>query len=144
MQPHVYNLRSRRCFSALAQSFAAASNQFGFRLVHYSVQGNHIHFLVEAEDKRALSRGMQGLTIRMARALNRVMNNRKGKVFSDRYQCDQVKGGAIQRLKRLRDNNQNHEAEETLARETCEWCLLTKPSNKGGERSDGPQVSNAV
>jgi REP element-mobilizing transposase RayT len=84
MKAHVYNLRSRRCFRALAGAFSAGRDRFGFRLIHYSVQGNHIHFLVEAEDKRALSRGMQGLTIRMARALNRVMK-RNGKVFADRY-----------------------------------------------------------
>jgi len=48
------------------------------------VQGNHLHFLVEAEDARALSRGMQGLTVRMAKALNRVMQ-RRGAVFADRF-----------------------------------------------------------
>ncbi len=48
------------------------------------MQGNHLHFLVEAENTRALSRGMQGLTIRMAKALNRVMQ-RRGKVFADRF-----------------------------------------------------------
>jgi len=54
------------------------------RLVHYSVQGNHLHLLVEAKGREALSRGMQGLTIRLARGLNRVMG-RRGKVFADRY-----------------------------------------------------------
>jgi REP element-mobilizing transposase RayT len=53
-------------------------------LVHYSVQGNHVHLLVEAEDERALSRGMNGLGVRVARGLNRVMG-RKGKVLDDRY-----------------------------------------------------------
>jgi hypothetical protein len=48
------------------------------------VQGNHLHLLVEAADKAALSRGMQGLAVRVARALNRVAG-RRGKVFSDRY-----------------------------------------------------------
>jgi REP element-mobilizing transposase RayT len=52
--------------------------------VHYSVQGNHVHLLVEAEDERALSRGMNGLGVRVAKGLNRVMG-RSGKVLEERY-----------------------------------------------------------
>jgi hypothetical protein len=48
------------------------------------VQGNHVHFVVEAEGTKALSRGMQGLNVRTAVALNRLMQ-RRGKVFADRY-----------------------------------------------------------
>jgi REP element-mobilizing transposase RayT len=80
---HVYNLRSRRCFKSLENAFFAGGNKFGLRLNHFSVQGNHVHLIVEADDNRALSRGMQGLTIRMARSLNRVMQ-RRGSVFADR------------------------------------------------------------
>ena len=80
----VWSLRTRRCFVALSRAFWGGANRFGFRLVHYSVQGNHIHFLVEAEDRIALSRGMTGLGTRMARSLNRVMQ-RSGAVFADRY-----------------------------------------------------------
>src|SRR5262249_59717460 len=73
MRKGVWNLRSRRCFTALSRAFWGGANRFGFRLVHFSVQGNHIHMLVEAEDQRALSRGMNGLNVRIARSLNRVM-----------------------------------------------------------------------
>jgi len=52
--------------------------------VHYAILKNHLHLLVEARDRRALSRGMQGLLIRVARRLNRVWG-RAGKVFADRY-----------------------------------------------------------
>jgi hypothetical protein len=40
---HVWNLRSRRCFSAIESAFAAPRERFGMRIVHFSVQGNHIH-----------------------------------------------------------------------------------------------------
>jgi REP element-mobilizing transposase RayT len=80
----VFNLRAKRCFRRLEEAFWKGRERFGFRLVHYSVQGNHIHFLVEAENEISLGRGMKGLTVRMARALNRVMQ-RRGKVFADRY-----------------------------------------------------------
>ena len=82
--PHVWNLRSRRCFLRIARSFERGRDRFGFRLVHFSVQGNHIHLVVEACDERALARGMQGLGVRIAKALNRLMQ-RKGTVFADHY-----------------------------------------------------------
>jgi hypothetical protein len=52
--------------------------------VHFSVQGNHIHFIVEADGARELSRGMQGLNVRIAFALNRLIG-RRGKVLDDRF-----------------------------------------------------------
>src|SRR5690606_21787361 len=45
---------------------------------------NHLHLLVEAANNAALSRGMKGLLVRMARGLNRLIG-RKGTVFTDRY-----------------------------------------------------------
>ena len=84
MRKDVWQLRTRRCFAALARAFWGGADRFGFRLVHYSVQGNHVHLLVEAEDERALSRGMNGLGVRVAKGLNRVMR-RHGRVLEDRY-----------------------------------------------------------
>jgi hypothetical protein len=48
------------------------------------VQRDHLHLIVEAEDTRSLSRAMQGLSVRIAKALNRALG-RKGKVFADRF-----------------------------------------------------------
>lgn len=84
MKPHVWNLRSRRCYRRLQRAFEQARGRFGARLIEYSVQGNHLHLIVEADDSAALSRGMQGLTIRIARALNALMA-RSGRVFDDHY-----------------------------------------------------------
>jgi REP element-mobilizing transposase RayT len=80
----VWNLRSNRCFGAIEQCFADARERFGLRLIEFSVLGNHLHLLVEADSSRALSRGMQGLNVRIAKALNRVME-RSGRVFDDHY-----------------------------------------------------------
>jgi REP element-mobilizing transposase RayT len=82
--PEGWNLRSQRCFRVIAACFAAALGRFGLRLIHFSVLGNHLHLIVEADDSEALSRGMQGLNIRLARALNRVMR-RSGRLFADHY-----------------------------------------------------------
>src|SRR3979409_2349252 len=60
MERGVWNLRSGRCFSKLRPAFYKASRA-EFKVVHYSVQGNHLHLLVEAQNARSLSRGMCGL-----------------------------------------------------------------------------------
>ena len=78
------SLRRKSAYRVLERAFAAGGERFGFRLIHFSVQSNHMHLLAEAEDRRALSRGMQGLSIRIARGFNRLWR-RTGKVFVDRY-----------------------------------------------------------
>jgi REP element-mobilizing transposase RayT len=83
MRPHVWNLRSRRSARVLREAFVKARARY-FRIVQFSVQGNHLHLIVEADSARALARGVQGLSVRIARGLNRMME-RTGKVFSDRY-----------------------------------------------------------
>ncbi len=81
---HVWNLRSRRAFRLLEQCLADALGRFGLRIIQFSVMGNHIHLIVEADSNESLSRGMQGLCIRVAKALNRLMD-RSGTVFSDHF-----------------------------------------------------------
>jgi len=78
------SLRQRREGKLLLQAFAAGKERFGFRLVHFTIQGNHLHLIVEAKSREALSRGMKGLSVRIARSLNKAWG-RKGKVFCDRY-----------------------------------------------------------
>ncbi len=78
------SLRSKHPFRVLRRSFAAGCDRFGFRLNHYSVQGTHLHFIVEAKDRESLSRGLKGLAVRIARGLNKLWS-RKGRVFRDRY-----------------------------------------------------------
>ena len=62
----------------------AAASKPAFRVVHFSVQSDHLHLLVEGADKPALALGLRGLAIRVARAINRALG-RTGRVWSDRY-----------------------------------------------------------
>jgi REP element-mobilizing transposase RayT len=80
---HVGNLRTRRAFEQIVPAFFAARGR-GIRLAQFSVQHDHLHLIVEADDRSSLSRGVQGLSVRIARALNR-MTQRTGKVFADRF-----------------------------------------------------------
>src|SRR5437867_2278926 len=54
MAPHVYNLRSRRSLGVIVRALLVAADRFGVRVVQFSVQGNHIHWLVEAADTTSL------------------------------------------------------------------------------------------
>ena len=84
LQAGLPSLRNARAYRVLLHAFAASSERFGFRLLQYSVQTNHLHMIVEAADGQALSRGLQGLAVRVARALNKTWV-RKGTLFADRY-----------------------------------------------------------
>jgi putative transposase len=77
-------LRQKAEYTALRTAFARGKDRFGFRLCHFAVLNDHLHLVVEAADRTSLRRGIQGLAIRIARALNRLWR-RKGKVFADRY-----------------------------------------------------------
>ena len=82
--PGIDNLRRGRVFHVLRRCFIRGKDRFGFRLAHFTVQGNHLHLLCESPDAAALSRGVQGLAIRIARNLNRALG-RTGRVFAERY-----------------------------------------------------------
>jgi hypothetical protein len=84
VKPGLPSLRGLMEHAALRGAIFAGCEHEGFRLVHYRVQSNHLHLLVEGSCRSTLSRGMQGLAIRMARALNRLWG-RFGNVFADRY-----------------------------------------------------------
>jgi REP element-mobilizing transposase RayT len=78
------SLRSVRLVRQLERSFAAACERGGFRVVHYSIQLNHVHLIVEATSNHALACGMKSIATRVARAANRVFA-RSGAVLTDRY-----------------------------------------------------------
>jgi REP element-mobilizing transposase RayT len=79
----IVSLRSPRAFAAVRAALAAASRD-EFRVVHFSVQSDHLHLIVEAHDTDVLSRGLIGLAIRVARAVNRALG-RSGPLWGDRY-----------------------------------------------------------
>lgn len=80
----VPSLRHGGLVREVERSFACVLERTDFRLVHYSIQSNHLHLIVEANDVHALGRGMNALGARLARAVNRVFG-RKGRVLLDRF-----------------------------------------------------------
>jgi hypothetical protein len=82
--PGLPSLRSARVFGALRRTIARASVD-RFRVIHFSIQQDHGHFIVEGDEARRARGGMHGLAIRLALAVNRALGRRKGKVVGDRY-----------------------------------------------------------
>jgi hypothetical protein len=70
-------------FPELRRALARASKT-SFRVVHFSVQTDHVHLMVEGDGRLKLIRGVQGLAVRCARAINRACG-RRGAVWAHRY-----------------------------------------------------------
>jgi REP element-mobilizing transposase RayT len=115
-------LRAAMRVRAIEQVLAEAKERLGMRIVHYSIQGAHLHLVVEALDKAALSAGMQGLMIRLARRLN-ALERRRGKVFADRYHAHALRTRA-ETVNAIRyvTRNYAHHARENVGRDFVDPC----------------------
>jgi REP element-mobilizing transposase RayT len=78
------SLRGHLVRARILRSLGVGRDRFGLRLTQFSLQSNHVHLIIEADDRRALTRGMKGLVVRVARTLN-LLWRRRGRVFSDRF-----------------------------------------------------------
>jgi REP element-mobilizing transposase RayT len=84
----VKRLRRFKVFKVLRKVVGKATVRFdGFRIVHFSLMNNHLHLIVEAEHVTVLSRGMQGLGVRLARQFNGLLN-REGGLMKDRFHME--------------------------------------------------------
>ncbi len=86
----VGSLRKRDVFRAIGDATVAVAKHDQVRIVHLSIQTNHVHLIVEAASKAALKQGMQSFQISAAKLINRALRlrtgvRRKGQVFADRY-----------------------------------------------------------
>jgi REP element-mobilizing transposase RayT len=116
-------LPSLRCGDALKlvlAALSASSDRHGMRIIHYSVQGNHLHLLVEADDRACVARGMNALLSPLARALNKLWG-RRGKVFPDRYH-DEVISTPTQARNALRYVLQNGKKHGAVPRSSIDLC----------------------
>lgn len=86
----VGSLRRRETYHAIRKATERAVGHDDARIAQLSIQSNHIHLLVEANDERSLARLMQGFQVSAARHINAAIvdtsgHRRRGAVFPDRY-----------------------------------------------------------
>ncbi|MET0794542.1 MAG: transposase [Polyangiaceae bacterium] len=85
LRSRLRSLRSQFLFPTVRRALARANLvREDFRLLHFSVQADHVHLIIEADSQCALSRGMQGLAVRIARNVNPLLF-RRGSLWSGRY-----------------------------------------------------------
>ena len=84
----LWSLRGR-LFPSVKACVARATHA-GFRVVQFSVQRDHVHLIVEGADRQRVMRGVTGLAVRVAKAVNRAMR-RRGSVWDDRYHARSLK-----------------------------------------------------
>ena len=109
MADTVYNLRSQRSFAVLRRAIRRARNRFGVRILHFCVQGNHIHLVVEAPNRARLDQAMKGLAVRIGLGMNKMMK-RRGKVIDSRYHTSllRTQRAVKNAVKYVRDNFRKH------------------------------------
>ena len=127
VEPIVQTLRDFDIYPAFEKATITAA-KFGqsmednqwFRIVHLSIQSNHVHLLVEASDRDALSRGMRSFEISAAKWINRAVGKRykrtrRGRVFADRYHDEVVRSPlqARRALSYVLNNWRKHERDRT-------------------------------
>jgi REP element-mobilizing transposase RayT len=92
--PAVGSLRRRKLYRAMRDATITAALREWFRIIHISIQRDHLHMIVEADHKAALARGMQGFQVSAARHINAALGDgvrrRRGKVFADRYHVEVI------------------------------------------------------
>ena len=122
MRGDVGDLRTDRRFREIQRALFIACDRRGMRLLQFSIQGNHIHLVVEAVDQKQLGKAMQALAIRLAKGVNRV-SAREGTVFAERYHAHVLKTPAEVRntVHYVLYNKQKHRRDRGL--ETQPWDL---------------------
>lgn len=94
--PALAGLDGRRSYQAIRRAIVKSFARTDFRVIHLAVRRSQIELVVEADDKMALARGMQGLQVAAARSLNRAAS-RRGNVFPDRYRAQILKTRSLVR-----------------------------------------------
>jgi putative transposase len=89
LQPGLPSLRTPALKACVEQAIDAGHERFGMRLIEHTLEKDGLSLLVTAPHRRALSRGIQGISVRIARAVNRKLE-RKGRLFADRYEAQLV------------------------------------------------------
>jgi REP element-mobilizing transposase RayT len=99
------------------------SHKARFRVVEFNVLSNHAHFITEADDRESLSRGMQGLEVRIARRLNSALK-RTGKLFPVRFHARYLKTPREVRncLRYVLLNRKHHAAEKKFSKYWVDPC----------------------
>src|SRR5665213_2046977 len=83
------NLRNRATLNAFRHAVSEAK-RFCLYVVHYSIQIDHIHLIIEAKDNKSLTTGMKSLCGRFGKIIRAAMGG-SGPVFKERFHIHVLK-----------------------------------------------------
>ncbi|MGE4132722.1 MAG: hypothetical protein AB7F86_13850 [Bdellovibrionales bacterium] len=95
LKDHVVNLRCGEVL-ALFRRAAARSKNFGLRVIHFSIQSNHLHLIVECKNNEALKRGTRSLAASIGKGVRNLTGSR-GSVFAGRFDLKVLTGPTMVR-----------------------------------------------
>ncbi|MGZ3790137.1 MAG: transposase [Bacteriovorax sp.] len=82
------DMKNKSVLGLLKRAILNARRQ-GLKVIHYSLEYDHVHLLIEAENNHVLGKGMQAFGVTLSKAINR-MRKRKGGVYKHRYHFRQI------------------------------------------------------
>jgi REP element-mobilizing transposase RayT len=135
-------LRDARLFTALRSAIARSQRGAAFRITDFSVEPNHLHVIVEAEDEQALSNGVRALAIRLTLTVRRVTGH-KDALWADRYHARELRSPTeVRNALAYVLNNWRKHVREAGEMDPCSsaawfsgWSDLAKSTNDGWARA---------
>jgi REP element-mobilizing transposase RayT len=82
-------LKNKAVLKAMHTSLKKA-RLIGLRILHYTLEYDHVHMLVEVDNNEILTMGMQSFGISFSKGINKI-KKLKGKVFKTRYHFRKLK-----------------------------------------------------
>ncbi|MBL8897405.1 MAG: transposase [Planctomycetes bacterium] len=135
------SLRRGGALKVVLAALSASCDRHGMRIIQYSIQKDHLHLLVEADDRECVARGLNALRSPLARALKKLWG-RRGKVFPERYH-DEVISTPTQTRNALRYVLQNGKKHGVVAQSSIDLCSSALTFNGWRERPSIASIPTA-
>ena len=126
-------------------SLSEACIRHGFRVVHYSIQRDHVHLLIEAHTNHSIACGMKSVGARIGKLANRLFQ-RKGKVLDGRYHLRPLRTPleVYRALRYVLLNHRHHAAKRRRPAHRTEHVRAQPDPASSGRWFDGWRIATAA
>ncbi|MEI8348179.1 MAG: transposase [Pseudomonadota bacterium] len=90
LNPHVPPCR-RKNILLIFKKAVLKGRLMGLKVIHFSLMNNHLHLLIETENKKALAKALQSFAISFTKRLKNFNGLKKTPIFKERYFCHILK-----------------------------------------------------
>ncbi len=140
----VPTLRQPRFVRRFRSSLSEACIRHGFRVVHYSIQRDHVHLLIEAQTNYSIACGMKSVGARIGKLANRLFE-RKGKVLDGRYHLRPLRTPleVHRALRYVLLNHRHHAAKRRSQHHRAEHVMVQPDPANSGRWFNGWRIATA-